>query len=137
MKTTGWCANATTPTAMAVIQLRLSQLPASLEEAAWNLGATEWQAMRKVVLPFALSGIAGGWLLAFTFSCDEFVISWFVSGFAPTVPVRVYEYLVGSADPSLNAIASIIFVLSALILLGVELLLIPMLVRRRPTEAAA
>ena len=38
---------------MAIIQLRLGQLPASLEEAAWNLGATEWQALWKVVLPFA------------------------------------------------------------------------------------
>jgi spermidine/putrescine transport system permease protein len=126
----------TTAPAMAIIQLRLGQMPASLEEAAWNLGATELQAVRRVVLPFALSGIAGGWLLAFTFSFDEFVISWFVSGFERPLPVTIYEYLVGSADPSLNAIASIIFVLSGLILLGVELLLIPMLIRaRQPVEA--
>jgi len=125
----------TTAPAMAIIQLRLGQMPASLEEAAWNLGATELQAVRRVVLPFALSGIAGGWLLAFTFSFDEFVISWFVSGFDRPLPVTIYEYLVGSADPSLNAIASIIFVLSGLILLGVELLLIPMLIRARaPVE---
>ena len=126
----------TTAPAMAIIQLRLGQMPASLEEAAWNLGATELQAVRRVVLPFAMSGIAGGWLLAFTFSFDEFVISWFVSGFDRPLPVTIYEYLVGSADPSLNAIASIIFVLSGLILLGVELLLIPMLIRARaPVEA--
>lgn len=126
----------TTAPAMAIIQLRLGQMPASLEEAAWNLGATEWQALWRVVLPFSFSGIAGGWLLAFTFSFDEFVISWFVSGFDPTLPVTVYSYLVGSADPSLNAMASIIFVFSALILLGVELLLIPILVRaRRPAGA--
>ncbi len=93
------------------------------------------QALRRVVLPFAMSGIAGGWLLAFTFSFDEFVISWFVSGFDRPLPVTIYEYLVGSADPSLNAIASIIFVLSGLVLLGVELLLIPMLIRARaPVE---
>ena len=127
-----------TAPAMAIIQLRLAQMPASLEEAAWNLGATEFQALRRVVLPFSLGGIAGGWLLAFTFSFDEFVISWFVSGFDPTLPVEIYSYLVGSADPSLNAIASIIFVLSGLILLGVELLLIPLLVKTRgPQEAEA
>jgi spermidine/putrescine transport system permease protein len=126
----------TTAPAMAIIQLRLGQMPPSLEEAAWNLGATELQALRRVVLPFALSGIAGGWLLAFTFSFDEFVIAWFVSGFDRTLPVTIYEYLVGSADPSLNAIASIIFVLSGLVLLGVELLLIPMLMKaRQRTEA--
>jgi spermidine/putrescine transport system permease protein len=119
----------TTPTAMALIQLRLSQLPASLEEAAWNLGATEWQALWKVVVPSALAGIAGGWLLAFTFSFDEFVIAWFVSGFQPTLPVTIYSYLAGSADPSLNAIASIIFLISCLLLAGAELLVIPMLIR--------
>jgi spermidine/putrescine transport system permease protein len=127
-----------TAPAMAVIQLRLSQMPIALEEAAWNLGASEWQALWKVVLPFSLSGIAGGWLLAFTFSFDEFVIAWFVSGFDQTLPVAIYAYIVGSADPSLNAMATIIFVLSGIALLGVELLLIPMLLRlTRPPEAAA
>ncbi|RWC33553.1 ABC transporter permease [Mesorhizobium sp.] len=119
----------TTPAAMAIIQLRLSQLPASLEEASWNLGATEWQTLWKVVLPCAASGIAGGWLLAFTFSFDEFVIAWFVSGFQPTLPVTIYTYLAASADPSLNAIASIIFVFSGLLLAGAELLVIPMVIR--------
>ena len=127
-----------TAPAMAIIQLRLSQMPASLEEAAWNLGATEAQTLRRVVLPFAIQGIAGGWLLAFTFSFDEFIIAWFVSGFNPTLPVSIYAYIVGSADPSLNAMATIIFVLSALVLLGVELLIMPMLVmRRRADEIAA
>jgi spermidine/putrescine transport system permease protein len=127
-----------TAPAMAIIQLRLSQMPASIEEAAWDLGCTEFQALYRVVLPFALSGIAGGWLLAFTFSFDEFVIAWFVSGFDQTLPVAIYAYIVGSADPSLNAIASIIFVLSGLVLLGVELLLIPLLMRRpQASESAA
>ena len=121
-----------TAPAMAIIQLRLSQMPASLEEAAWNLGATEWQSLTKVVLPFSLSGIAGGWLLAFTFSFDEFIIAWFVCGFSPTLPVSIYAYIVGSADPSLNAMATIIFALSGLFLLGVELLLIPILIRVKP-----
>jgi spermidine/putrescine transport system permease protein len=125
-----------TAPAMAIIQLRLSQMPASIEEAAWDLGCTELQALYRVVLPFALSGIAGGWLLAFTFSFDEFVIAWFVSGFDQTLPVAIYAYIVGSADPSLNAIASIIFVLSGLVLLGVELLLIPLLMRR-PQDAGS
>ena len=125
-----------TAPAMAIIQLRLSQMPASLEEAAWNLGATEWQSMMRVVLPFTLGGIAGGWLLAFTFSFDEFVIAWFVCGFSPTLPVSIYAYIVGSADPSLNAMATIIFALSGLFLLGVELLLIPILVRDKTTDRA-
>ena len=125
-----------TAPAMALIGLRLAQMPSSLEEAAWNLGASEAQTLRRIVLPFALQGIAGGWLLAFTFSFDEFVIAWFVSGFNPTLPVSIYAYIVGSADPSLNAMATIIFMLSALILLGVELLILPMLLTRRNDAAA-
>jgi spermidine/putrescine transport system permease protein len=124
-----------TAPAMAVIQLRLSQMPPSLEEAAWNLGATEWQSLRRIVLPYALTGVAGGWLLAFTFSFDEFIIAWFVCGFHPTLPVAIYAYIVGSADPSLNAMATLIFLLSAVVLFGVELLLIPILIRARPAGA--
>ena len=116
-----------TAPAMAVIQLRLGQMPSSLEEAAWDLGATEFQTLYKVVLPFALPGIAGGWLLAFTFSFDEFIVAWFVSGFEQTLPVAVYAYIVGSVDPSLNAVGSIVFALSMLSLVGVELLLFPIL----------
>ncbi len=116
-----------TAPAMAVIQLRLGQMPSSLEEAAWDLGATEFQTLYKVVLPFALPGIAGGWLLAFTFSFDEFIVAWFVSGFEQTLPVAVYAYIVGSVDPSLNAVGSIVFALSMLSLIGVELLLFPIL----------
>ncbi|WP_119417959.1 ABC transporter permease [Desertibaculum subflavum] len=117
--------------AMAVIQLRLGQMPPALEEAAWDLGATEFQTLYKVVLPFAFPGIAGGWLLAFTFSFDEFIIAWFVSGFDPTLPVAVYAYMVGSIDPSLNAVGSIVFAISLLSLIGVELLLLPLLLSRR------
>jgi spermidine/putrescine transport system permease protein len=116
-----------TAPAMAVIQLRLGQMPSALEEAAWDLGATEFQTLYKVVLPFALPGIAGGWLLAFTFSFDEFIVAWFVSGFEQTLPVAVYAYIVGSVDPSLNAVGSIVFALSMLSLIGVELLLFPIL----------
>lgn len=124
-----------TAPAMAIIQLRLSQMPDSLEEAAWNLGASEAQTLWRVVLPFAIQGIAGGWLLSFTFSFDEFIVAWFVSGFHPTLPVAIYAYIVGSADPSLNAMATIIFGLSALMLLGVELLIMPMLVAKRRLAA--
>jgi len=124
-----------TAPAMAVIQLRLGQMPRALEEAAWDLGATELQTLYKVVLPFALPGIAGGWLLAFTFSFDEFIIAWFVSGFEQTLPVAVYAYIVGSVDPSLNAVGSIVFALSVLSLIGVELLLFPLLLSRRRTAA--
>jgi len=125
----------TIPPALAIIQLRLAQMPPSLEEAAWDLGASEWQTVRKVVLPFALPGVFGAWLLAFTFSFDEFIIAWFVSGFDQTLPVAIYSVLVASIDPSLNAIGTIVFALSCLILIGIELLLVPFLVGRAPQQS--
>lgn len=125
----------TIPPALAIIQLRLAQMPPSLEEAAWDLGATEWQTVKRVVLPFALPGIFGGWLLAFTFSFDEFMIAWFVSGFDQTLPVAIYSVLVASIDPSLNAIGTIVFGLSCLLLIGIELLLVPFLIGRSPKKS--
>jgi spermidine/putrescine transport system permease protein len=115
------------PTAIALISLRLAQMPKDVEEAAWNLGATEWQALYRIVLPWAIPGIAGAWLLSFTFSFDEFVIAWFVSGFDHTLPVAIYEFLRGSLNPTLNAMGTLIFGMSILMLIGVELLLIPIL----------
>ncbi len=119
-----------TAPALAIIQLRLSQMPASIEEAAWDLGATEWQTVKRVVLPFALPGIFGAWLLAFTFSFDEFIIAWFVSGFDQTLPVAIYSVLVAAIDPSLNAIGTVVFAISCIILIGIELILIPFLTGR-------
>lgn len=121
------------PTAIALVTIRLAQMPRDIEQAAWNLGATEWQALFRVVLPWSIPGIAGAWLLSFTFSFDEFVISWFVSGFQPTLPVAIYSFMAFNLDPSLNAIGTIIFAISILLLIGVELLLIPLLLENRST----
>ena len=115
------------PTAIALVTIRLAQMPKDLEQAAWNLGATEWQGLLRVVLPWSISGIAGAWLLAFTFSFDEFIIAWFVSGFQPTLPVAIYNTMAFNLDPSLNAIGTIIFAISGLLLVGVEVVLMPIL----------
>ena len=125
-----------TAPAMAIIQLRLAQMPPALEEAAWDLGATELQAVWRVVVRWALPGIGGGWLLAFTFSFDEFIIAWFVAGFDETLPVAIYNIMTAEHRPSLNAIGTIVFVLLLLALLGAELLIIPLLMRRGTARAA-
>ena len=122
------------PTAIALITLRLAQMPKAIEEAAWNLGANEWQTLYRIVLPWAIPGIAGAWLLAFTFSFDEFIIAWFVSGFEQTLPVAIYNFLGSNMNPSLNAIGTIVFSISAILLIGVELFLIPLFLQKRPSE---
>ena len=68
-----------------------------------------------------------------TFSFDEFIIAWFVSGFEPTLPVAIYNVMIAARDPSLNVIGTIVFGLLLLTMLGAELLIIPHIVRRRST----
>ena len=63
-----------TPFAMALIRLRLSQMDESLEAAAWNLGASEWRAMREVILPFTLPAILSALFITMAVSFDEFAI---------------------------------------------------------------
>jgi len=101
-----------TPFAMAVIRLRLSQMDTSLESAAWNLGASEWGAMREVVIPFARPAIISSLCLTAAVSFDEFAVAWFVSGLNKTIPVVILEIVQGNIDPRVNAIGTFVFVTS-------------------------
>ncbi|MEM9427159.1 MAG: ABC transporter permease [Pseudomonadota bacterium] len=99
----------TAPFAMAIIRLRLSQIDESLEAAAWNLGASEWRAMREVILPFTKPAILSSLFLTAAVSFDEFTVSWFVSGLNKTLPVHVLEIVQGTIDPQVNAIGTLVF----------------------------
>jgi spermidine/putrescine transport system permease protein len=100
------------PFAMAVIRLRLSQMDPALEAAAWNLGASEWGAMRHVILPFCGPAIISALCLTAAVSFDEFAVAWFVSGLNKTVPVVILEILQGNVDPQINAIGTVVFLTS-------------------------
>ncbi|MEM7498632.1 MAG: ABC transporter permease [Pseudomonadota bacterium] len=105
----------TAPFAMAIIRLRLNQMDASLEAAAWNLGASEWRAMQTVILPFCRPAIVAAACLTAAVSFDEFTIAWFVSGLNKTIPVHVLEIVQGNIDPQVNAIGSMVFATSMLL----------------------
>ena len=111
------------PFAMAVTRLRLAQMDPALEAAAWNLGASEWGAMRHVVLPFTLPAIAAAFCLTAAVSFDEFAVAWFVSGLNKTVPVMILEILQGNVDPQINAIGTVVFVTSMTLVILAQLLL--------------
>lgn len=113
------------PFAMALIRLRLSQMDPSLEAAAWNLGATEWRAMREVILPFTLPAILSALFITMAVSFDEYAIAWFVSGFSETLPVRILALLQGQVSPRINAIGSIVFTITiALVILAQAILVL-------------
>jgi spermidine/putrescine transport system permease protein len=96
-----------------VVLARLEGMDGTLEEAAMILGADEITTFRKVTVPQLWPGILSGALLAFTMSFDDFVITSFVSGSgSSTLPIVVYGMVRRNVEPSINAISTIILVVT-------------------------
>ncbi len=94
-----------------VVMARLRTVDASLEEAALDLGANEWQAFRYVTLPAILPGVVAAALLAFTVSFDDYVITSMVAGVdSETLPMVIYAIARRGVNPVVNAISAIIVV---------------------------
>jgi spermidine/putrescine transport system permease protein len=123
------------PFAMAITRLRLSQMDPSLEAAAWNLGASEWMAMRHVIIPFCTPAIAAALLITMAVSFDEFAVAWFVSGLNETLPVKVLGFLQGQVSPRINVIGTFVFLASITLVILAQILLMKRSVA--PPAAAA
>ncbi len=96
-----------------VVRARLAQMDRTLEEAAQDLYANAWQTFRRVTLPMLMPGIIGGALLAFTLSLDDFVITFFTSGAGfNTLPVRVFGMIKKGVTPKINAVSTLMLVVS-------------------------
>ena len=97
-----------------VVQARLADFDRSLEEAAMDLGATPWATFRTITLPLIAPAIGAGWLLAFTLSLDDLILTQFVAGAqSQTLPMRVYSSVRLGVDPQINVLATIIVVVAA------------------------
>lgn len=108
-----------------IVRARLADMDQNLEEAAADLGASEWQTFRRVTLPLLMPAIVSAALMAFTLSLDDFVITFFVSGpGSTTLPVRVYSMIKFGVTPEVNAI-------STLMLAGSTILVIVSLILQR------
>ncbi|ACK71994.1 Ornithine carbamoyltransferase [Gloeothece citriformis PCC 7424] len=95
---------------------RIAELEPSLEEAAWDLGANEWQTLQRIILPLIAPGILSAALLAFTLSLDDFVITFFTTGVGvTTLPLYVYGMIKFSVTPAINAISTLIVLVSFLL----------------------
>lgn len=110
------------PFAMAIIRLRLHQMDPDLEAAAWNLGGSEWQAMRHVIVPFCAPAIVSALFLTAAVSFDEFAVAWFVSGLNKTVPIVILEIVQGNIDPTVNAIGTFVFLTSMTLVVLAQLI---------------
>lgn len=106
-----------------VVRARFADMNPRLEEAAADLGATSWTTFWRITFPLILPGVISGGLLAFTLSLDDFVVTFFLSGVgSTTLPVFVFGLLRTSVTPEINAISTIILVMSTL-LIGIAMLL--------------
>src|SRR6266436_1400446 len=91
------------------VQSRLQSADRSLEEAAMDLGSSPAQAFIEVTLPIIAPALISSWLLSFTLSLDDLVISSFVSGpGASTLPMVIYSKVKLGVSPDVNALASLI-----------------------------
>ncbi|MDH3661707.1 MAG: ABC transporter permease [Alphaproteobacteria bacterium] len=99
-----------------VVRARLAGFDRSLEEASKDLGASEWQTLMRVTIPYMKPGLIAGALLAMTLSLDDFVITFFTSGPETlTFPVKVYSMVRFGATPEVNAASTILIILTILL----------------------
>lgn len=102
-----------------VVRARLSGMDRSIEEAAQDLGASPVQTFLRVTLPLILPGVMAGALLAFTLSFDDFVITFFVSGVgSSTLPLKIYSMLKFGVTPVINALSTVVVLVTLVIILG-------------------
>jgi spermidine/putrescine transport system permease protein len=106
-----------------VVMARLRTFDPTLEEAALDLGANEWETFRRITLPVILPGVIAAALLAFTISIDDYVITSMVAGVdSETLPMVIYSMARRGVSPSVNAISTVIVtVLGALIVMSARL----------------
>lgn len=101
--------------ATVVVQARLQDLNPQLEEAAMDLGARPWQVFTLITLPMIAQSLLSAWLLTFTISLDDVVLSAFLSGpGATTMPLVIFSRARLGLNPSVNAVATLIVVTVAL-----------------------
>ncbi|MFZ4815707.1 MAG: ABC transporter permease [Phototrophicaceae bacterium] len=104
-----------------VVRARLASMNPRLEEAASDLGANPWRTFWRVTFPLLFPGILAGALLGFTVSLDDYVVTFFTRGAGTnTLPIFVYGLLKTTISPEINAISTILLVIST-VLIGVSL----------------
>jgi spermidine/putrescine transport system permease protein len=106
-----------------IVRARISGMDRALIEASMDLYATPWRTFCQITLPQLLPAIVAGFLLAFTFSFDDFVVAFFVAGPNTTLPIYVFSSIRRGVTPEINAIGSMVLGASLLLLIVAQRLL--------------
>lgn len=120
-----------TPYVITSVYPKVRSLDNNIANAAMDLGATPWQALRKVIIPMIKPGIYAGVLLAFTMSFDDFVISYFVSGNGVMNISMIVYNMTKRTNPTINALSTIVILVIFIAVAVVNI--IPILKRKKVT----
>lgn len=100
-----------------LVRARLQGMDRSLVDASEDLYATPLGTFRQVVLPLLAPSILAGFLLAFTFSFEDFIIAYFVSGPDTTLPIYIFSSIRRGVTPEINAVGSVVLLTSFVLLI--------------------
>ena len=106
-----------------LVRARLQGMDRSLVEASEDLYATPLGTFRQVVLPLLAPSILAGFLLAFTFSFEDFIIAYFVAGPDVTLPIYVFSSIRRGVTPEINAVGTVVLMTSLLLLVLAQVIL--------------
>ncbi|MGO1298515.1 MAG: spermidine/putrescine ABC transporter permease PotC [Vibrio sp.] len=107
------------PFVVITVYSRLNGFDVKMLEAAKDLGAGEWTILKSIIIPLAKPAVAAGWLLSFTLSLDDVIISSFVTGPSYEIlPLKIYSMVRIGLSPDVNALATVMLVLSLLLVIG-------------------
>ena len=106
-----------------IARARVAGMDRSLIDASADLGATPWGTFRQVTLPQIFPAILAGFLLAFTFSFDDFIIAFFVAGSETTLPIYVFSSIRRGVTPEINAIGTMVLSVSLCLLIIAQAIL--------------
>lgn len=111
------------PFVAVTVLARLAEFDENIVEAAKDLGATESKAFRHIILPLVMPAVAAGWLLSFTLSMDDVLISFFVTG--PNfeiLPLKIYSMVRLGVKPDINALSAVMFTLTVVLVFAAHVL---------------
>lgn len=107
------------PIVVLMVLPRLKEMNRDMIHAAYDLGASHWQMLKEVMLPYLTPSIIAGYFMAFTYSLDDFAVTFFVTGNGfSTLSVEIYSRARRGISLEINALSTIIFIFSILLVIG-------------------
>lgn len=112
------------PFVIVTIYSRLVSFDKNMFEAAKDLGANDWQIFSRIILPLLWPALFAGWLLSFTLSLDDVIISYFVAGPEfQILPLQIYAMVRSGIKPEINALCSVLFFITLILVVSSQLIL--------------